>query len=218
MTADEAPDANSASTVDRRALANGEAPSSSGACDSDALSVPSDVNGDAMKMETGEPMELAALDDAASVGAPSDGTAAPAAVAAVKPASEDRPLAFTGLVGQAAYQEALAQTDAAKAAPQDAGVPRELMLRVLQGPERVVYGVWEHWRSKRQADREGVHMPLLSRLRQEAAEIAFRKARLSSAHGDMYRAREQLMRVRYLVGLIRRREKLKRQVRAQPSA
>ena len=65
MTADEAPDSNSASTVDRRALANGEAPSSSGACDSDALSVPSDVNGDAMKMETDEPMELAALNDAA---------------------------------------------------------------------------------------------------------------------------------------------------------
>ena len=30
-----------------------------------------------------------------------------------------------------------------------------------------------------QVDHEGVHMPLLSRLRQEAAEIAFRKAHLT---------------------------------------
>ena len=93
-------------------------------------------------------------------------------------------MAFTGHVGAAAFQQALAETNAAKLAPADAGVPRELVPRVLEGPERHIYAVWQHWRQKRQVDPEGVHMPLLSRLRQEAAEIAFRKARLSSAHGN----------------------------------
>merc|ERR1719409_453370 len=82
-----------------------------------------------------------------------------AGAASASGAAADSPVAFTGHVGAAAFQQALAETSAAKLAPADAGVPRELVPRVLEGPERHVYAVWQHWRQKRQVDPEGVHMP-----------------------------------------------------------
>lgn len=55
-------------------------------------------------------------------------------------------------------------------------------------------------------------LPLLSRLRQEAAQIRARQARLSTAHTDVIELRTHLHRMKRLLALVKRRERLKAQI------
>ena len=77
---------------------------------------------------------------------------------------------------------------------------------------RTLLAVWDYWRTKRHNDPE--RLPLLSRLRREAAEKKAMHARLSSAHTELFRLRSHLVRVRHLLSLVKRREKLKHQIAA----
>lgn len=140
----------------------------------------------------------------------------------------------------------------------DFGVPRSCLREILRGSLRVLVAVWEYWRTKRQSDVE--NLPLLSRLRREAAEMKVRRhrhraqlisrhllslhlhhvglttlseptaqlastcaqpvlrlrqarhSRLSLAHSELFRLRSHLVRVRHLLSLVKRREKLKYQI------
>ena len=57
------------------------------------------------------------------------------------------------------------------------------MLELLRGPPDVLLAVWTYWKTKRENDKEG--LPILSRLRQEAIQMAARKARWWSTVTDM---------------------------------
>ena len=88
---------------------------------------------------------------------------------------------------------------------------REL-LRLHCNAARVQTAVYEHWLLKRRRDKE--QLPLLNRLRQEAAQMRARQAHLSLAHADVLGLRLHLQRVRRLLALVKRREKLKAQISA----
>ncbi|KAL1524070.1 hypothetical protein AB1Y20_018981 [Prymnesium parvum] len=94
----------------------------------------------------------------------------------------------------------------------DFGVPRTCLREILRGSMRILLAVWDYWRRKRHHDSE--KLPLLSRLRREAAEMKARHARLSTTHSELYRLRSHLVRVRHLLSLVKRREKLKHQIAA----
>uniref|UniRef100_A0A7S3F177 Uncharacterized protein n=1 Tax=Haptolina ericina TaxID=156174 RepID=A0A7S3F177_9EUKA len=96
------------------------------------------------------------------------------------------------------------------------GVPRQSLREILRGSLRILIAVWDHWRSKRHNDTD--KLPLLSRLRREAAEMNARRARLATAHTELFRMRSHLVRVRRILVLIQRREKLKRHVAAMNQA
>ena len=88
---------------------------------------------------------------------------------------------------------------------------REL-LRLHCNAARVQTAVYEHWLLKRRRDKE--QLPLLNRLRQEAEQMRARQAHLSLAHADVLGLRLHLQRVRRLLALVKRREKLKAQISA----
>ena len=95
------------------------------------------------------------------------------------------------------------------------GVPRTSLRDLLRGQctlTRVQNAVYDHWVSKRQQDPE--QLPLLGRLRQEAAQMRARRAQFSSAQSDVLSLRVHLQRVRRLLALSKRREKLKAQIAA----
>ena len=95
------------------------------------------------------------------------------------------------------------------------GVPRvsvRELLRLHCNAARVQTAVYEHWLLKRRRDKE--QLPLLNRLRQEAEQMRARQAHLSLAHTDVLGLRLHLQRVRQLLALVKRREKLKAQISA----
>jgi hypothetical protein len=97
----------------------------------------------------------------------------------------------------------------------DYGVPRSSVRDLLRGggaPLRVLQAVYDWWITKRRRDPE--HLPLLARLRQEALHLRARQAQLSTAHTDVLGLRQRLVRMRRLLNLVKRRERLKAQVAA----
>ena len=76
----------------------------------------------------------------------------------------------------------------------ESGVPRADMLELLRGPPDVLLAVWTYWKTKRENDKEG--LPILSRLRQEAIQMAARKARWWSTVTDMQRLHSHLKQAR----------------------
>ena len=95
----------------------------------------------------------------------------------------------------------------------DYGVPRSSLREVLRSsgvPQRVQHTIYEWWLSKRRRDPE--QLPLLNRLRMEALNLRAKQARLTSTQEDVRGVRTHLLRLRKLLSLVRRREKLKAQI------
>ena len=96
-----------------------------------------------------------------------------------------------GALGAAAAAEAESEL---KTILPESGVPRADMLELLRGPPDVLLAVWTYWKTKRENDKEG--LPILSRLRQEAIQMAARKARWWSTVTDMQRLHSHLKQAR----------------------
>ena len=96
-----------------------------------------------------------------------------------------------GALGAAAAAEAESEL---KTFLPESGVPRADMLELLRGPPDVLLAVWTYWKTKRENDKEG--LPILSRLRQEAIQMAARKARWWSTVTDMQRLHSHLKQAR----------------------
>jgi len=94
----------------------------------------------------------------------------------------------------------------------DFGVTLTQANEMLRGPRHVLSEVWHHWRSKRQQDAQ--KLPILASLRRDAAQMNARMAQFAASQSAMQRVISQLECARVLLELVKRREKLKRQIAA----
>lgn len=122
-----------------------------------------------------------------------------------------QPLSNGPSQGEAATSSADANADCS-----DFGVTLAQAKELLRGPAHVLSEVWHHWKSKRRRDSQ--KLPILSSLRRDAEQMNARMAQFAESQSAMEGVISQLERARTLLELIKRREKLKRQIVAVEQA